>query len=83
MQRISPKAGLAPGGVGRNQVGCFTLGRLNRPSPVDRFLASVCHGLETYRPTISAFHGYFMSRLPYFGSSVGGRQCFGKILENK
>jgi hypothetical protein len=59
------------------------LGRLNRPSPVDRFLASVCHGLETYRPTISAFHGYFMSRLPYFGSSVGGRQCFGKILENK
>ena len=61
----------------------LNLGRLNRPSPVDRFLASVCHGLETYRPTISAFHGYFMSRLPYFGSSVGGRQCFGKILENK
>jgi hypothetical protein len=35
------------------------------------------------RPTISALHGHFMSRLPYFGSSDGGRQYFGETLESK
>lgn len=33
------------------------LERLNRPSPVDRFLVSGCHGRETYVPQYLLFMG--------------------------